>query len=139
MRDEIEQWKGTVKFWQNRHDNFLKQIETISADMERLKSENNALIFVNRELGAINDNLSMQIERCKSSHPQSTIEDDDNVSEGGTPPRPRKKSKPTPKSRNKISKNTSHETADDEGARVCKIHFFCNALNEFFSNYNFFS
>lgn len=129
MRDEIEDWKRTVQFWQNRHDNFLKQVKVISTDMERLKAENDALIFVNKELGNINDNLRIEIETCRSQNPR---EDDDNNISDDT--RPVKKTKTTPKQKSK-NKNTAHESADDEAARVCKIRLFYNALTNFFNEF----
>jgi len=65
LRDEVDSWKQQVRFWQNRHDNFLKQVKGISADMDRLRSENDALIFVNKELGRINEELREELNQAK--------------------------------------------------------------------------
>ena len=69
--------------------------------MERIKAENNALIFVNKELGRMNDELTeeLQLRTRRSSENEATN-------------RPKKKIKKP--------KTTVVEETDEEAARVCK-------------------
>ncbi|CAG8738126.1 4100_t:CDS:2, partial [Funneliformis caledonium] len=60
--DEVNSWKEQVRFWQNQHNNFLVQVKKIREDMDRIKTENDALIFINKELRRMNDELMTEIQ-----------------------------------------------------------------------------
>jgi hypothetical protein len=83
--------------------------------MERFKSENDALIFVNKELGRINDELKEKISSNRRS--QSREENDDSDYEV----RPRKKTK--------AKQRGVEKKEPDEDARVCIIFNFLSITN----------
>ena len=118
LKDEVEQWKTQTKFWQDRHSNFLRQVKKISEDMDRLKAENDALIFVNRELGRINDELNAEL--LSSNHrSRSTISMDEVISSDET--RPSKKIRQKSK-----TKQPTEALDDDDAARVRLLKYFYN-------------
>jgi hypothetical protein len=119
LKDQVKQWQTQVRFWQNRHDNFLKQMKVISADMERLKSENEALIFINKELGRVIDGLKAERDDVVSIDDE---EDDVIVSQ------PKTKKAKTVASR-------PRDQEDDDAARVCTFHLTYRVISKIFSEF----
>ena len=90
--------------------------------MERLKSENDALIFVNKELGRINEELRDELDQAKSNsrrQSQSNFSEDEISDEENSRPRKRIKGKSKV-----VNKSTEAQETDDDAARVCKIFYY---------------
>lgn len=135
LRDEVNSWKGQVRFWQNRHDNFLKQVKEIQVDIDRLKSENKALIFINKELGRINEKLRTELDQAKSG-PRSTsrqtsqyILSDEEFSNADDEQSHRPQKKPKTKPKTIIIKSDEIREQDVDAARVCKYNFLHACYN----------
>jgi uncharacterized coiled-coil DUF342 family protein len=126
LREEIDQWKQTSLFWQNRHDNFLTQVKKVSEDMERLKTDNDTLIFVNKELGRMNEELREELDHRRSSSRLSSSHQTDLSEYDDEQPRPRKK--PKQKAPSSLKKKESKDSNDD-AARVCKFSTFIYNVN----------
>ena len=94
-------------------------------EIERLRAKNEALIFINKELLKLKDEIKTEFDRYKSEQQLIDEDDDTLTTDDDRSSRPRKRVKFISKSRgkNKASSVEAQES-DDEAARVCNFIYF---------------
>ncbi|CAG8720206.1 14330_t:CDS:2, partial [Funneliformis caledonium] len=111
-------WKVQVRFWQNQHNNFLVQVKKIREDMDRIKTENDALIFINKELRRMNDKLTIEIQSRSQRSSENEASD-----------QPKKKIK-KPKTSDEVQEN------NEEAARTEMKEILKNLSSEYEMKYD---